>query len=408
MDYEILLEQAMELGYRLQICGAETFRVEETIRRILTAYRCDTEVFCIPNCIMVSCRTPEGHDLSRMRRVDGVSMDLDGIERYSNLSRQICAGTPETKLFQDLLDQGVRDTRTYSFPAMLAAYFFATGGYAVLFNGTLADGLCAGLCGIVAGTCLMALAALKVNKFFSTITTAFFLSLASYFFVRVGWADSVDAITIGALMTLVPGILFTNAIRDIIFGDTNSGVNRLVQVLLIAVGIAVGNGTAFSLAWSLWGELPATAALAPHNSVISALACFVGTTGFGYIFNIHGPGMLLCSLGGVLAWLVQYLTQAAGLSLLWSYFIAAVVLSSYAEIMARIRKYPASSYLSAALFPLVPGAGIYYTIDYLIRGNGAAFSSKGLETAGAAGCLAVGVLLVSTAFRAWGTWQQRK
>lgn len=398
----------MELGYRLQVCGAETFRVEETVRRIMAAYGCTTEVFAIPNCLIGSVRTPQGHDISRLRRVSEVSMDLDCIELYNSLSRRICARTPDTKTFQEWLDTTQKRREGYSLPAQLVAYFFATGGYAMFFGGTLADGVCAGVCGIVAGLCLIGLGFLHVNKFFSTIATAFCLSIASYGFARLGWADSIDAVTIGTLMTLVPGMLFTNAIRDVIFGDTNSGVNRLVQVMLVAVGIAVGNGSAFSLAWSLWGELPAAAPVAAHSLLVIALACFVGSTGFGCIFNIHGPGIMLCSLGGVLAWLVQWLVQWTGLSYYWSYFLAAVCLSAYSEIMARVRKYPAISYLSVALFPLVPGAGIYYTIDYLLRGNGAAFSATGLETAGAAGCLAVGVLLVSTAFRAWGTWRQKK
>ncbi|MCD7956718.1 MAG: hypothetical protein LUG93_13435, partial [Lachnospiraceae bacterium] len=41
MDYEALLDLATELGYQLAICGAETFRIEESIMRILDAYRAE-------------------------------------------------------------------------------------------------------------------------------------------------------------------------------------------------------------------------------------------------------------------------------------------------------------------------------------------------------------------------------
>ena len=61
-----------------------------------------------------------------------------------------------------------------------------------------------------------------------------------------------------------------------------------------------------------------------------------------------------------------------------------------------------------ALFPLVPGADIYYTMDYAVRGNTDAFIRYGLHTGALAGTLAVGILLVSTAFRMWGVWRHRK
>ena len=91
-----------------------------------------------------------------------------------------------------------------------------------------------------------------------------------------------------------------------------------------------------------------------------------------------------------------------------SSFIAAIIAALYSETMARIRKYPAISYLTVSIFPMLPGAGIYYTSNYLVQGNMQAFSEKGLTTVGIAGVLAVGILLVSTLVRLWTVWKQRK
>ena len=69
--------------------------------------------------------------------------------------------------------------------------------------------------------------------------------------------------------------------------------------------------------------------------------------------------------------------------------------------MARVRKYPAISYLVISLLPLIPGAGIYYTALYIIRGNMALASQYGTNTLATAGVMAAGILLVSTVVRMW-------
>ncbi|MBQ5608397.1 MAG: threonine/serine exporter family protein, partial [Oscillospiraceae bacterium] len=60
MDYDILLDLVAELGYNLAMAGAETFRIEDSINRILSAYGIESEVFAIPNCMTVSIRTADG------------------------------------------------------------------------------------------------------------------------------------------------------------------------------------------------------------------------------------------------------------------------------------------------------------------------------------------------------------
>ena len=105
------------------------------------------------------------------------------------------------------------------------------------------------------------------------------------------------------------------------------------------------------------------------------------------MFNMHGRGMPLALLGSVISWLVCSLCMRAGLGEATCYLIAAAASSFYAEIMARIRKFPATSYLLCALVPLIPGAGIYYTMDFLRRGMTAEAYAKGMATASIAGAM---------------------
>ena len=86
MNYNALLELATDLGYRLAMCGAETYRIEESIHRILSSYGIESEIFAIPNCLTVSIETPEGKPMTRMRRIGYHGNDLDSVEKYNNLS----------------------------------------------------------------------------------------------------------------------------------------------------------------------------------------------------------------------------------------------------------------------------------------------------------------------------------
>jgi len=405
MNYDILLDHAVELGYRLAMSGAETFRVEESIVRMLAAYGIDSEVFVIPNCLHVSIETADGRPITRMRRIGHHGNDLDSVEVYSNLSREICSRKPDTSQLADLFQHAATSQRGYGLPMYLLGHFLSSAGFAVFFQGSLMDALCAGICGLLIGLVNRFFEKLKVNQFFSTIAAAFLMTILANITSIIGFADNTDAVIIGALMLLVPGLLFTNAMRDIIFGDTNSGTNRIVQVLLIAAAIALGTGTAWNLSEILW-MLPSNAAPITYSYIIQCLAALVGCAGFAIIFNIHGFGSFLCCLGGAISWAAYCAAAHFGCGEIVAYFIAAVVSAIYSETMARIRKYPAISYLVISIFPMIPGAGIYYTTGYLVRGDMSGFAEKGTTTVAIAGVIAVGILMISTIVRLWGVKKQ--
>ena len=69
------------------------------------------------------------------------------------------------------------------------------------------------------------------------------------------------------------------------------------------------------------------------------------------------------------------------------------------EIFARMFKSPATVFLIIGIVPLVPGGGLYYTMDALIDGNMDLFVQKGLEAASIAGAIAAGSSLVSSVVR---------
>ena len=407
MDYNTLLELAADMGYRLAMSGAETFRVEESVRRILQAYDIKSEVFAIPNCLTVSIETPDGKPMTRMRRIGFHGNDLDTVEKYNNLSRRICSECPKPDIACQWLKETEASIRTYSLPILLLGNFMGAFGFSIVFGGNFMDGICGGISGIFIGFINHYLNKLSVNPFFSTIAAAFVMALSSYIMAALGFANNADMVVIGALMILVPGLMFTNAMRDIIFGDTNSGINRIVQVLLVAAAIALGTGAGWHIA-NLFFEVPTGIDPLTHLYEFQNISTFIACAGFAIIFNIHGVGICICALGGTLTWIVYCLASFFGLDLYASYFLSAVFAAVYSEIMARVRKYPAISYLVVAIFPLIPGAGIYYATSFLMQGDQNAFVQKALQTIGIAGIIAVGILMVSTIVRLWSTRKSNK
>ena len=71
--------------------------------------------------------------------------------------------------------------------------------------------------------------------------------LLSLLLVRAGLGDNVDLVTIGVLMLLVPGVALTNAMRELVAGDTYSGLSRTAEAILIAMGIALGSAVGLGI-----------------------------------------------------------------------------------------------------------------------------------------------------------------
>ena len=133
--------------------------------------------------------------------------------------------------------------------------------------------------------------------------------------------------------------------------------------------------------------------------ILPCIYAFVASLAFAVLFNIQGFGLVICGIGGALGWAVYLLAAPSCNSPILQSFFAALSISAYAEIMSRIRKCPVTGYLLISFFPLVPGAGIYYTMLYAMRGETALAAEQGMHTLGIAGCLAVGVLVMSSLVR---------
>lgn len=247
MDYNELLSLVTDFGYRLQSAGAEIYRVEESVFRLLRAYGVEGgEVFAIPNCLIVSFPTPEGEAKTKMRRIAFQSTDISLVEEYSDLCRRLCREPLPPAEARRAMEAIGAEAKRYSLRLRLLGYFTGTGGFALFFGGTWQDAVAAGICGVAIGLCVHLLSRVRMNLFVRTLLTAFSSAVLAVLLVRLGVGDNANYVTIGALMALVPGIMFTNFMRDIMAGDMVAGLIKLTEALLIAAAIAVGTGVAMA------------------------------------------------------------------------------------------------------------------------------------------------------------------
>lgn len=135
--------------------------------------------------------------------------------------------------------------------------------------------------------------------------------------------------------------------------------------------------------------------------IIQFAISMIATMAFAILFCAPRNEWLLCGLSGAIGWIVYYVMFHHNLGLVLSTTVATFMLSIFSRILAVIRKQPATVYLLSGIFPLVPGAGIYYTAYYLITGESTLCYSKGMETCEIAASIVFGILFAFAIPQSW-------
>ena len=130
--------------------------------------------------------------------------------------------------------------------------------------------------------------------------------------------------------------------------------------------------------------------------LLQSFLTIIGCIGFGILFNIRGKKLFYASIGGGISWFFYLICLKYTNSTIISLFIASISCSVYSEILARYLKTPVTTIVISSIIPLVPGAGMYYTMYEAIQGNIATSVELGLNTIASAGSIALGVIFVST------------
>ncbi len=128
------------------------------------------------------------------------------------------------------------------------------------------------------------------------------------------------------------------------------------------------------------------------NYFLHFVISMIATFSFSVLFAAPKKEWGFCGLSGAIGWIVYYALYENGAHIVVATVIATLSLTVFSRVLAVLRKHPATVYLLAGIFPLVPGAGIYYTSYYLITGEMEMFSYKGLETFEIAAAIVFGII----------------
>lgn len=130
------------------------------------------------------------------------------------------------------------------------------------------------------------------------------------------------------------------------------------------------------------------------NILLSTLYASLGTLCFAVLFHVPQRHYIRCAAVGGVGWLVYLLAMALGAGCVSATLVASVPLALLSRWYAVKARAPATVFLLCGIFPLVPGAGIYYTAYYFVSGQMALFSAKLAEVIKVALALSVGIAVV--------------
>jgi uncharacterized membrane protein YjjP (DUF1212 family) len=249
MNTNDVLQVAAYAGKIILENGGETYRVEETIKRICLSLGIkQTDSFVTPTGIMISV-SDEATTVSCIKRIYIRTVNLEKVSMVNDLSRKVTTENLTLEEVNTALTY-IDNFDSYSNTTILIFSGLAAAFFALLFGGTFNDFIVSFITGIVVKLIVIYLNKIKTNDFFVNAIGGAISALIAAFSMSINFGSNIDIIIIGSIMILVPGISITNAIRDTIAGDLVSGIARAVEAVFIAVAIATGTGTVLKL-WSL-------------------------------------------------------------------------------------------------------------------------------------------------------------
>jgi len=247
----IILKLAMDSAEIMLSNGAETNRVEETMRYILKPFaHSSVESFVTTTGIICTIENEDNEILTMVRRVKNRTVNLEKVSLVNDLSRRL-----ERKMIT--LDEAIieietiRNKPSYSTKTKILVSGLCCAAFSVLFGGISSDVISAFISGFFLAACLTIFGKAGISNFMINILGGCIVAASAFTLVYFDIGKNMDNIIVSSIMILVPGVGLTNAVRDVLAGDYLSGISRILDAILVAVSIAIGVGVIFRLVFHI-------------------------------------------------------------------------------------------------------------------------------------------------------------
>ena len=371
MDYKKIVQGILDIGEAMLVNGAENFRLEDSLYRMCKSYGfVRYDVFVIPSNIQITVETPEGEIITQIRHIENADIDFDQLDYLNNLSRYVCQYTPDAKELREKYLEVVNRPAQHPAIKYFAAVMGGTG-FAVFFGSDFQDAIVAVIVSLMIVVVGGWLSRREENLLIYNAILSFLSEVIILLCVRAGLGSHPERIMIGIVMLLISGLSTTNGIRELLQKDYIYGAINIMNSMLGAAGIAFGT----ALAMLLLDGVSAEGFILNYNIPIQLMACTVACVGFACWFKIRGKQVLYSGVGAFITWGIYLIVYEWKPSNFFATLVAAIFVAGYAFVMSRKNKAPSTIFLTASVFPLIPGPNLYYMMYGCVsRDIGMAFS----------------------------------
>ncbi len=387
------LDLAYEAGSILLENGAEISRVEETMRRIATHYGVeDEDFFVLSNGIIA---TDKGYARSKFIPIKGAS--LDKVVAVNQLSREVEQGQCSLEQLEQRL-KTIRAMKAKPAWEQILASAVGSAAFCIIFGGGFMDCLASFVAGLVLWI-FMLFASKRLSRIVGTASGGLLATLLCFGMYRIGLGNHLSNMIIGAIIPLIPGVAFTNGIRDMANEDYIAGTTRLLDAMLTFFCIALGVALAFMFDENVFGKMHVLQGLTndPQTAgfAVQLVAAFLGTVSFAALFGVPRKYYFDAGFCGTMGWLLYLiLSRYTAMSPAEVLFCATALVTLIALLQSIARKCPITVFLISGIFPLVPGAGIFWTSYNIVSNHLPDALHTGFAALKATVAIAFGILAV--------------
>ena len=393
-DQAKTLDLAYEAGSILLENGAEISRVEETMRRIACHYGVEGEDFFVLSNGIIA--TDKGYARSKFIPIKGAS--LDKVVAVNQLSREVAQDECSLEQLEQRL-KAIRAMKAKPAWEQILASALGSAAFCIIFGGGFMDCVASFIAGLVLWIFMLFVASKRLSRIVGNISGGLLSTLLCFGMYRLGLGDHLSNMIIGAIIPLIPGVPFTNGIRDLANEDYIAGVTRLLDAMLTFFCIALGVAFAFMFDKNIFGEMLVLQGLTndPQTScfTIQLIAAFLGTVAFAALFGVPRKYYFDAGFCGTMGWLLYLiLSRYTSMSPVEIIFCATTLVTLTALLQSIARKCPITVFLICGIFPLVPGAGIFWTSYNIVANQIPDAIQTGFAALKATVAIALGILVI--------------